>query len=153
MARTPSSPDGAKNVTISIRMTPKMRFGLELMSRLHNRTLPEVVGYAITEVFTSEIEGLYDNRGPEEVGGKRYLLNLLWADRASDRLANLAFQCPELLTIPETRMWSRITQIEQLWSGDARDETHLNRDALAERWQSLEQEFSLGARGTGSTKG
>lgn len=134
-------------MTISVRMTPKMRFGLELMSRLHARPVAEVVSYAISEVFTSEIEGLYDDQGPVETGGKRYLLNLLWSDRASDRLANIALQCPQLLTTAERRMWTRIEQMPELWSGDVRDESHLLRDVLAQRWTEIEQEFSLGGRG------
>lgn len=144
MARTPASPDGAKNVTISIRMTPKMRFGLELMSRLHDRSVPDVVSYAITEVFTSEIEGLYDDRGPQETGGKRYLLNLLWAERPSDRLANIALQSPELLTTAERRMWSEIEQMPEFWSGHERGESQLQREVLAKQWAQVEEKFRLG---------
>lgn len=148
--RKPSSPDGAKNVTLSVRITAKSRFGLELMSRLHRRTIPEVVSYAIEEVFTSEIEGLFDDRGAPETGGKRYLLPLLWAERPSDRLANIALHCPELLLPSEKRMWTHITTLPNLWRGTGRAPADLEREALAAHWSSIEHEFSLGSRSHGA---
>lgn len=147
MPKPPSGPDGAKNVTISIRMTPKMRFGLDLMTRLHSRPMADVVTYAIEEVFTSEIEGLWDHNGPEEVGGKRYLLSLLWAERASDRFANIALHCPQLLTTAERRMWSRILHMPELWSCPERGEPSLKREVLAQQWAGIQEHFSLGGRG------
>lgn len=146
MSRPPASPDGAKNVTIGIRITPKMRFGLELMSRLHGRAMAEVVSYAIEEVFSSEIEGLWDDQGAPEAGGKRPLLNLLWAEQGSDRLANIALRCPQLLTPGEKRMWAHIKEMPQLWSGDGREESNLKRDALAQEWPAIQKRFSLSAR-------
>lgn len=146
MPRTPSSPDGAKNVTLSVRITAKARFGLELMSRLHGRTIPEVVSYAIEEVLTSEIEGLYDDRGPAETAGKRYLLPLLWAERPSDRMANIGLHCPDLLEPAERRLWAHIEAQSELWTGAGRGERDLNRDALAQQWESIREKFSLGGR-------
>jgi hypothetical protein len=146
MPRPPASADGPKNVTIGIRITPKMRFGLELMSRLHGRPMAEVVSYAIEEVFSSEIEGLWDDQGAPEAGGKRPLLSLLWAERASDRLANIALQCPQLLTNAERRMWARIERMPELWSGAGGTEVDLKRDVLEEQWPTIQQQFSLGSR-------
>jgi hypothetical protein len=127
-------------------MTAKMRFGLELMIRLYQRPMTEVISLAIEEAFSSEIEGLWDDKGPAEAGGKRPLLNLLWAERGSDRLANMALRCPELLSPGERRMWAYITKVPHLWSGDGREETDLNREALAAEWAAIGEKFALTSR-------
>lgn len=146
MPRPPVSEDGAKNVTVNLRMTAKTRFGLELMTRLYGRPMAEVITYAIEEVFSSEIEGLWDDEGAPEAGGKRPILNLLWAERGSDRFANMALRCPKLLTVGEERMWAHIKQMPQLWSGEGREEADLNRDLLAQEWAAIQQRFTLTSR-------
>lgn len=138
MPRTPTSADGPKNVTVSVRVTPKMRFGLEMMSRLHHRPIPELVVNAIQEVFSSEIEGLWDDKGPREGGGRRSLLNVLWAERASDRVANIAFECPQLLSGPERRLWGVVKADERFWTEKGvRRASTLLRDELAANWNNI----------------
>lgn len=144
MPRTAKGPDGPKNVTVSVRVSPKVRFGLEMMSRLHHRTVPEIVSDAIDQVFGSEIEGLYDDKGAPEAGGKRPLLNLLWAERPSDRLANIAFECPQLLSSPEKKVWSQVLDDPRFWTtAKARTPRNLLRDELAARWEELEGEAAV----------
>lgn len=141
MARTAKGADGAKTSTLSVRLTPKMRFGLEMMARLHRDTIPEIVSRAINDVFSSELEGLWDNEGHVESGGKRHLLNLLWADRPSDRLANIAFHCPDLLSTAELRLWTKIKSERKFWSEpDVQSERNLLRDTLAECWDALQSD-------------
>ena len=140
MAR-PVGAEGAKTSTLSVRLTPKMRFGLEMMSRLHRETLPDIVTRAINDVFDSEDEGLWDDEGDiAEIGGRRNLLPLLWSPRPSDRLANLAFHCEYLLSTVESRLWAKIKASPTFWSSQTeRTEEFLLRDVLAEGWEALEQ--------------
>ena len=144
MPRTAKGPDGPKNVTVSVRVSPKVRFGLEMMSRLHHRTVPEIVSDAIDQVFSSEIEGLYDDSGPPEVGGKRPLLNVLWAERPSDRLPNIALECPYLLSSPEKKVWNQVLVDPRFWTtSKARTSSNLRRDELAAQWKELGGETAV----------
>ena len=74
MARTPKGDDGSRNVTMSIRVTPKMRFNLEMMARLHRDTVPNIVTRAINDVFSSEVEGLWDYGGADSENGPSWTL-------------------------------------------------------------------------------
>ena len=57
VVKTPTSTDGLKNTALSVRVTPKMRFGLKMTSGLHLRPIPEIITYAIQGIFSSELDG------------------------------------------------------------------------------------------------
>nr|WP_315235543.1 hypothetical protein [uncultured Albidiferax sp.] len=136
MTRT-AGPDGAKTAPLSVRLTPKMKFGLEIMSRLHHYTIPEIVTRAIHDVFNSENEGLSDLNGKS--GGRRYLLDTLWSDTPSEVLANLAFRAGNLMSAPEKRMWKLIVGEPKYWSDPTeRTEPYLRGDVLAQDWKEIE---------------
>lgn len=141
MARIPKGDDGSRNVTMSIRVTPKMRFNLEMMARLHRDTIPNIVTRAINNVFSSEFEGLWDYGGTiSEVGYLRPLDNCLWAERASDRLANIAFNCDRLLTSSDVRLWSYIKAQPRFWREQVpQTEKGLLRDVLASEWDAIQE--------------
>lgn len=138
MPRRPG-PEGQKSAVISVRLTPRMRFGLELMGRVHQETMPEVVARAINDAFTSEHGGLLV--GADESTTLPFdLLQRTWSERESDRLANLALHYPSIMSRREKEIWQRIESTPRYWRrrGDrstARSE--LNREALAEDWVAL----------------
>ena len=144
MAR-PTGPDGARSALLSVRLTPKLMFGLEMMSRLHRASIPDIVSRAIKDVFTSEFEGLWDypkgsaNGAEEEARAPRYLLEVLWADRPSDRFANIALHCAGLMSSADIRLWAFIYAQEKFWRPDcARTEENLLREVLAMEWTALQ---------------
>lgn len=99
--------EGQKSAVISVRLTPRMRFGLELMGRLHQETMPEVVARAISDALTSGKGGLFV--GADASTGLPFdLLKRVWADRESDRLANLALHYPAIMSRRERELWERI---------------------------------------------
>ena len=142
MAR-PVGPDGARSALLSVRVTPKLMFGLEMMSRLHRASIPDIVSRAIKDVFTSDFEGLwdYEDDAKTEPGLRRYLLDLLWAERPSDRFANIAFHCEYLMPTADVRLWSRIKSKAKFWQPDEpRTEANLLREALADDWAAINEE-------------
>lgn len=94
-----------------------MRFGLELMGRLHQETMPEVVARAISDALTSGKGGLFV--GADASTGLPFdLLKRVWADRESDRLANLALHYPAIMSRRERELWERIESspvLEPAW--------------------------------------
>ncbi len=114
-----------------------MRFGLDVMSRLHRTSVPDVVAQAIRDAFDFEVARSLDFP-PAASGGPRKLLNLLWAAEPSERFANLGFHCPELMTSGESRLWAVIKADPRFWhaQGD-RSPDGLLRDALALDYEDL----------------
>lgn len=152
MAR-PTGPDGPRSAVISIRLTPKLRFGLEMLSRLHRESLPDIISRAINDALSSEQNGLWDY-APGETQHPRMLMNLLWAERPSDRLANTALHCPYLLTAAENRLWALIKSKPELWlHPDERRAETLNREALAMTWDSLREDADMPRTVMGASKG
>lgn len=136
MTRT-AGPEGVKSSALSIRLTPKMKFGLEIMSRLHHYSIPEIVNRAIHDVFSSENEGLSDWNGKS--GERRFLLDTLWSDRPSDVLANLAFRASNLMSAPERRIWKLVLEDPKYWSDPTeRTDPFLQREVLAQDWDAIE---------------
>jgi hypothetical protein len=135
MTRT-AGPDGAKTSALSIRLTPKMKFGLEVMSRMHHISVPEIVTRAIGDVFNSEHEGLSDWEGKDNL--PRYLLPLLWDENPALRLAKLQFHTPNLMSAPEKKVWDAILKDPKLWSHPTlRTQPHLREDMLTQNWERL----------------
>lgn len=139
MGRPRTSEDGPKVSTLSVRLTARMKFGLEMMSRLHHTPIPDIVTRAINNVFSSEHQGLSDFEGDlPETNGYRDLLKLLWSERPSDRLVNIAFHCPTLLSLDEKKLWSMIKNMHEFWLEPAvYAEQNVRRDYLALHWEEL----------------
>jgi len=135
-------PSEKKSVGIAVRLHPKTMFGIELMRRLHKESVAEVVTRAIEDAFWNETGGL---RIPI-LGTDRSenLLEATWAERPSDRVANLAFCYRQALTRTEEEIWKEVEKAKKYWSAEPKDSSSyrsnntLLRDALAEDWEKLQ---------------
>lgn len=142
-----AGPEGVKSATVTIRLTPKMRFGLELMSRRHHDSVQEIMQRAINDLFGSTHEGLLVDlcRPEDEVAEGLFapvnILNAVWSESAAERLANLALLCPELLNTPERRIWAKVMESDSYWKaddgGEARKRDALDVGKLEEDWETL----------------
>lgn len=137
-------PLGHKSEVVTVRVTPRIRYGLELMARLHQESIPEVITRAISEAFTSEDGGLFVYVDDDK-SQPRNLLDRVWADRPSDRLVNLALRYPAVMSRTEKTMWSVVRGTPKYWRSErARraalpEESALLRDAIAEDWTAIGQ--------------
>lgn len=142
-----AGPEGVKSATVTIRLTPKMRFGLELMARRHHDSVQEIMQRAINDLFASTHEGLLVDlcRPEDEVAEGLFapvnILNAVWSESAAERLANLALLCPELLNTPERRIWAKVRENDRYWKADegseARKLDDLDVEKLEEDWLTL----------------
>ena len=143
----PVGPQGAKTVVLSLKVTPKVRFGLEMLSRMRNTSVPDLVTRAVSDLFDSESIGLWvddDKRPDEDFAGRRYLLDELWAERPSDRFANIALRCEDLCTIAERTLWLHVEGEAKYWAHEKlRTEKEFLRDALALDWDKLKSAYLL----------
>jgi hypothetical protein len=92
-----------KTEVVTLRIDPKIRFGLELLSRKQYRNLSSVVEWAINEALNGE-DGI-DN------------LNFIWDVEEADRFINLALYYPELLSYEEQILWKLLSGNGYLWKG------------------------------------
>ena len=141
----PYGPQGPKTSLLALKVTPRVRFGLEMLSRMRNTSIPDLVTRAVLDLFDSESIGLWidaEKMPDEDFAGRRYLLDELWTERPSDRFANIALRCGDLCTIDEKTLWLRIEGLPKYWSHKKlRTEKELLRDVLALDWDELKAAY------------
>lgn len=114
------------------------------MSRLYHESIPDIMARAVNGVFSSGYQDLSDYDGDiVEVDGHRDLMKVLWSERPSDRIANIALHCKKLLAAPEIRLWDLVKSKPEFWADSADfTEESLRRDVLATQWDALQEEFA-----------
>lgn len=93
-----------KTEIVTLRLDPKTRFGLELLSRKQYRTLSSVVEWAINNALLDEDQGV-----PQ--------LDHIWDVEDADRLVKLALYHPNLLNYEEQVIWKLICENGYFWKG------------------------------------
>ena len=83
-----------KSEVITIRINPKLKFGLELMARLHNRSVAQTVEMAIQRVLEDPFDGVQNLR---DVRYDQDIIDKLWSPHRGERLLKMVLEHPELL--------------------------------------------------------
>jgi len=100
-----TSSSGAKSDVITVRLSPKLKYGLEILSRKQHRPLSSVVTWAIEQAINDPENGLYKNMSKGlKVAEPMQMLEVLWDVDAADRLVKLATHCPELMTYEQEKL-------------------------------------------------
>ncbi len=84
--------------SITIRLTARTRFGLELLMRKQHRTLTSVVEWALQHAINMPKQGLIETNSD---GVETNLLQKLWDIDEKTRIRKIAQYYPELLTFEE----------------------------------------------------
>jgi len=96
------SSSGTKGEVITVRLGPKLKYGLDLLTRKQHRTLSSVVTWAIEQAINDPENGLYKNMSKGlKVAEPMQMLDVLWDIEAADRLVKIAIHWPELMTYEE----------------------------------------------------
>lgn len=138
------SPGGLRNSFLTLRIPEKTKYGLTLVSRLNHERIPDILIRALNNLFSADELGLI-----VEVPGKKGSVNLLdavWAERESDRVANLAMSYPQLLSARERLAWETIKEEDRYWTDSAQGKV-LNRELLAEDWAQIKERVAPDAFG------
>ena len=93
-----------KSEVVTLRLDPKTRFGLELLSRKQYRTLSSVVEWSINKTLKGT-NGILD-------------LDNIWDVYESDRLVKTALYQPNLLNYDEQLIWKVIEENYHIDLGD-----------------------------------
>lgn len=120
-----------KGSTITIRLSDRTRYGLDLVCRLRGESISSVAGKAINMVLDGE--GI-DSREPGELQSK---LDRLWSPDPAERLMRLYEQAPELLTEEERDAFFMVqNEVAELDITPTRESIAAN----ALRWLSIVEE-------------
>lgn len=110
---TKKTPD-RKTEVLSIRIDPRVKYGLELLSRLQRRSTTGVVEWAIQSAFQSEIfepANEYQNEIHLE-----QVMDSLWHINEIERTVALALRREQLLTYEESRVWKVLSSTPAFWT-------------------------------------
>lgn len=95
----------SKTEVIAIRVTPKMRYALELHSRLQHRSVGQTVERALGQYLADPEEGLVSDN---ERGERHFIIDEVWSASPAVRLIRLATLYPKLLSYEEEVAWEVI---------------------------------------------
>ena len=100
----------AKAEVLTVRLSPKMKFGLELLSRKQHRSLSAIVQHLLDRELRENLKVAKDV--DDGTGGWREehvrLLDLAWDPYEPDRLVKLGMHSPDLLDVDEELKWKVI---------------------------------------------
>lgn len=107
MAKNKPSQGARKTETLTLRLDPKVKLMIELISRIRRQSITGVVEAAIEEIA-------FDLDAPFVSGGEAHPMSLgsaiseIWSTDESERFINLCRYLPSLITYEEQRLWETI---------------------------------------------
>ncbi|MGU9820052.1 hypothetical protein [Pseudomonas sp. LF090] len=107
MAKNKPNQGARKTETLTLRLDPKVKLMIELISRIRRQSITGVVEAAIEEIA-------FDLDAPVMSGGEPNPMSLLgtvgeiWSTDESERFVNLCVHLPSLITYEEQRLWETI---------------------------------------------
>lgn len=139
--QTTAAPATRKGDPLSIRIDPKVRYGLELLSRTQRRSVTGVAEWSILQAFHNEKITV---EGGREIPFEHFL-SWVWSVNEVDRLIKLYFHGPELLTFEEERMARVIVATPMLWNGKDRSIESFELDFALENWDTAKPVIAAAA--------
>jgi predicted transcriptional regulator len=99
-----------KTESVTVRLDPKVRFALELLSRVEHRSVTGVVQAALESRFrNATIDGEEDGQTVQDFVGSVYRTDEV------ERFVIMADRAPQLLDFEERRLWESILATSDLW--------------------------------------
>ncbi|WP_224787676.1 hypothetical protein [Pseudomonas fluorescens] len=145
MAKNKPSQGARKTETLTLRLDPKVKLMIELISRIRRQSITGVVEAAIEEIA-------FDLDAPFVHGGEAHPMSLLsavsevWSTDESERFIQLCHYLPSLITYEEQRLWETIKASKFFLIPDAGDNAQywevsgvgrIDRQNLRRWWQDL----------------
>ena len=126
----------AKAEVLTVRLSPKMKFGLELLSRKQHRSLSAIVQHLLDRELRENLKvakDVDDGTGGWRVDHVR-LLDLVWDPYEADRLVKLGMHSPDLLDVDEELKWKAIQDdYKRSWHGGKKP----NYKAIRDDWSAI----------------
>ena len=107
MAKNKPNQGARKTETLTLRLDPKVKMMIELISRVRRQSITGVIESAIEEIA-------FNTETPFSVNGETWgsdvssIMTDVWSTDESERFINLCYHCPALMTFEEQRIWETI---------------------------------------------
>jgi len=142
----------ARSEVVTVRLDPRLRYGVELAARKHRRTASSFIEWAIEGALKQvTIRDANLNQDQDQPITAHDVLTEVWDVYKTDRFVKLASNFPELLSHEEQVLWKLIRECgmfwrgnwkrrgdKEVWSWDAY-ESNLNYDLLREHWETFQK--------------
>lgn len=112
---TKAAEKGTKGQTLTIRATERMKFELDILSRIQHRSITAILEYLVAQAVEEGITWEKVGTEPDADAGQRRLIDCLWSPNKTERLANLAQYAPSLLSFEEEFALRAITGQPAYW--------------------------------------
>lgn len=116
IAKKPDS-ERVKGQTLTIRISPRTKFTLEMLARKQHRSVTAVIEWLTAQAAEEEFSFELNSVDPEgrPVVLKTSQLDYLWDADEVERLVNLADRASSLMTYDEELIWKIIRLEESFW--------------------------------------
>lgn len=142
MPRKAGKSGAVKGDTITIRVPPRMKFALELLSRSKETSISSLVLNAVVPYIESETDTLTVTRKTEGSNEQLYIPDRAWDISVIDRTIKLAMLQPNLLTPDEEAAWKVVHEDQRYW--EDRFKTEPKFKLIREEWiQIIEKARSI----------
>jgi len=140
MARPRS--ENPRSVLLALRVTPRMRFGLELLAQRDRCSMSEVVLRAIDARFEDAALGLQlVAKGERKFSS---VLERAWSPHEHERVVRLGVWFPQLLDTEQAHLWRLVCETPRYWelgsTSKRRRICDVRWELLAKDWPGLKRE-------------
>jgi hypothetical protein len=107
MAKNKSNQGARKTETLTLRLDPKVKMMIEMISRVRRQSITGVVEAAIEQI-ASELRTSFFHNGETYSFSLSDVIGEVWSTDESERFINMCYHVPTLLTYEEQRIWETI---------------------------------------------
>lgn len=134
---------------VTVRLDPKLKYGMELAARRQRRTVSGYIEWAVARSLSEVAEA----SGGDQKRSIRDVLDAVWSPLPHFRFLKLAEMYPQLMSIEEEIIWNEIQRNDVFWfeedlGPDGGKFKAIDRDLVSEFWDQL-QEVADGERDIG----
>lgn len=139
MSRPRSS--NPRSELIALRVTPRTRYGLQLLAQQSRCSLSEAVLRAVEDKFERPVEGLVRVAAGEKASTS--VLDRTWSPVEYERVIRTGLLFPDFLTETERYLWLVIRETPSYWkrvrAGRRRTASDVNWETVAAAWPELKR--------------
>lgn len=137
-SKKPPKGSQTKVESITVRLHPKIKYGLELLARKQHRTLSSVVEWALDGALKEEESGFNGSyKDPLTGNSSYYLLDILWDIDEVTRFIKLAWSGQlQLISYEEELIWETIK--DNAWYWRCTGKSVKGREPLMLEWDTKE---------------
>ncbi|WGK61490.1 hypothetical protein QAO71_15805 [Halopseudomonas sp. SMJS2] len=107
MAKNRPNQGARKTETLTLRLDPKYKLLIELISRVRRQSITGVIEAAVEDV-ASDLDTPYFDDGEMHNYSLGAVFSDVWSSDESERFINMCYRLPTLLTYEEQRIWEII---------------------------------------------